>query len=233
MDNFFSGHSIKSWAEDDRPREKLMKLGRKNLSDAELLAILLRSGSRKSSALELSKKILSDVDNDLDKLAKISIDQIVNKYHGVGEAKAITLIAALELGIRRNAKQSLPRSKITSSKDVFDLLQAKFIDLPHEEFWVMYLNRSNIVIKSERISLGGSTGTVADPKIILKRAVELIANAIILAHNHPSGSLKPSQADISLTKKIKEAASYLDVYLFDHLIFTDKAYFSFADEGYI
>lgn len=232
MENEFTGsQSIKYWAEDDRPREKMLKLGKKNLSDAELLAILLGSGSKNESALDLSRKILRSVDGNLDLLGKNSVEQFVKSFKGVGQAKAITIIAALELGIRRAKFIPEKRIQVTSSQMAYDYIYPKFSDLQHEEFWVIYLNRANYIKAAERISAGGITGTVVDIKLLMKRCIELTVNGIILVHNHPSGNTKPSDSDINLTKKIKNAAQYLDIALLDHLIVTDTTYLSFNDNG--
>ena len=222
--------SIKSWAEEDRPREKLLSKGRHVLTDAELIAILIGSGTKKESAVELSKRILAQLGNDLNVLAKQSVQDLV-KFKGIGEAKAIAIVAALELGRRRKPTESIRREKITSSRDIFQFVHAQFLDLPHEEFHVLLLNRSNAVIRREFVSRGGVSGTVVDPKIIFKIALDNLASSVILCHNHPSGNLRPSEQDISLTKKIKEAGSLLEIPVLDHLIITDTGYFSFADEG--
>jgi DNA repair protein RadC len=222
--------TIKTWAEEDRPREKLSIQGRRALSDAELVAILIGSGSTTESAVDLSKRILNSCKNDLNALAKLSI-QDLSKFKGIGEAKAISIIAALELGRRRKESDFNELEKIFTSKDIYNLLAPNFLDLPHEEFWIVMLNRANKVIEKMLISQGGLSGTVADPKIIFKAAVSHQAVNVILAHNHPSGNLKPSNADIHLTKKLVEGAKILDLAIIDHVIFTDKGYFSFADEG--
>jgi DNA repair protein RadC len=222
--------TIKSWAEEDRPREKLLSKGRHVLTDAELIAILIGSGSRKETAVELGKRILAEFGNNLNALAKLSVSDLM-KFKGIGEAKAISIVAAMELGRRRKETETAKREKITSSKDIFDVFRPQFLDLPHEEFHVLLLNRSNLIIRKEFVSRGGVSGTVVDPKIIFKIAVEHLASSIILCHNHPSGNLKPSDADISLTKKIKEAGILLEIPILDHLIISDTGYFSFADEG--
>lgn len=222
--------SIKSWAEEDRPREKLLLKGRHALSDAELLAILIGSGSREETAVALSQRLLADFGNDLNRLGRLSIQELMH-YKGIGEAKAISIVAALELGRRRKDKEPEKRPKISSSKDVFELMNGTLADLPHEEFHALYLNRANRVMSSERISTGGVTGTVADSRLILKSAINLLASGLVVCHNHPSGNLQPSAADKKLTKKLQEACRLLDIQLLDHLIITDTAYFSFADEG--
>lgn len=222
--------TIKSWAEEDRPREKLLSKGRHVLTDAELIAILIGSGTKKESAVELAKRILGHFGNNLNELAKLSVQDLV-KFKGIGEAKAISIGAALELGRRRKEAATAKREKITSSKDIFDFFHAAFMDLAYEEFHVLLLNRSNYIIRKELISRGGIAGTVVDPKIIFKIALEHMACAIILCHNHPSGNLRPSNEDISLTKKLKEAGTLLEIPILDHIIISDSSYFSFADEG--
>ncbi|MCW8897489.1 MAG: DNA repair protein RadC [Flavobacteriales bacterium] len=222
--------NIKSWAEEDRPREKLLSKGRSVLSDAELIAILIGSGNRNESAVELSKRILKSIDNDLNKLGKLSVKELI-QFNGIGEAKAISIVAALELGRRRKNTDNQLNKNIKSSKDVFEEVIGVMSDLPHEEFWVLFLDRRNAVIKKSNVSKGGVSGTVADAKIIFKEAIQLLASAVILCHNHPSGNLKPSDADMQLTKKMKEIGNMMDVPVLDHLIVTDKSYYSFADEG--
>jgi DNA repair protein RadC len=222
--------TIKSWAEDDRPREKLIAKGPVSLTDAELLAILIGSGSRNESAVDLCKRILASVGNNLGELAKLSVTDLM-KFKGIGDAKAITIVAALELGKRRRLAEATKREAVTCSKDAYDILLPLFEDLKHEEFWVLLLNRANKVVRKEKISTGGVAGTIVDNKIILKLAIETLASGMVLAHNHPSGNLKPSQADVNLTKQIKQAAQLLEVNLVDHLIVTDHGYYSFADEG--
>ncbi|MFD2518153.1 RadC family protein [Salinimicrobium flavum] len=222
--------TIKNWAEGDRPREKLLQKGRNSLSDAELLAILIGSGSRNESAVELCKKILSASGHSLNELGKLSVKQLTH-HKGIGEAKAITIIAALELGRRRRSEEALDKKKISSSTSVFELMQPIIGDLPHEEFWIIYVNNSNKVIDRFQLSKGGITGTLVDVRLALKKALELGATAIILAHNHPSGNLNPSSADKQLTQKLKTAGESIDIKILDHLIVTEKSYFSFADEG--
>lgn len=221
--------SIKAWNEDDRPREKLLAKGKIALSDAELIAILISSGSRNESAVALSQRILASVDNNLKELGKVSVSQLM-AFKGIGEAKAITIVGALELGRRRRGEAALERKKVTSSESVFELLQPVIGDLPHEEFWAVYLNNGNKVLQTLQLSKGGITGTIVDVRLTLKTALQLGAVGIILAHNHPSGTLKPSQADKQLTKKLKLAGESLDIKVLDHLIITEKTYFSFADE---
>lgn len=222
--------SIKNWSQDDQPREKLLYKGRAALSDAELVAILIGSGNRDESAVALCKRILSTVDNNLSQLGKLSIKQLMD-FKGIGEAKAITIAAALELGRRRRGEEALQKKKITSSTDVFELLQPIIGELEHEEFWIVYLNNSNKVIQKNQLSKGGMTGTLVDVRLVMKNALEVGATGLILAHNHPSGTLKPSEADKDITQKLKLAAQSLDIKVLDHLIVTEKAYFSFADDG--
>lgn len=222
--------NILSWAEEDRPREKLLLKGKAALSDAELIAILIGSGTRELSAVDLSKLILQSVNNNLNELAKLSINDLM-KFKGIGDAKAISIAAALELGRRRKESETLKKPKVSSSADAYEAVRPYLMDLQHEQFWVLLLNRANEVIRPQQISIGGVSGTVADPKMIFKAAIEHLASAIILVHNHPSGNLTPSQADKDLTKKVKEAGRTLDIPVLDHLIFSDNSYFSFADEG--
>jgi len=222
--------SIKNWAQDDRPREKLSLKGQRALSDSELLAIIMGSGSRNESAVELAKRILASVDNNWNNLSRLSVNDLC-KFKGIGEAKAISIITALEIG-RRKAAQELPeKPKIKESKDIFAVMQNVIGDLNVEEFWVLYLNQGNFVIKKEQIGRGGISQVSVDVRIIMKTALEEFATSIILIHNHPSGTLNPSRSDHHLTEKIKKAAQTLDIELLDHLIITQKAYFSFADEG--
>ncbi|MDX6746698.1 DNA repair protein RadC [Polaribacter sp. PL03] len=222
--------TIKSWALDDRPREKLVAKGKTALSDAELIAILIGSGNREESAVALSKRILNSVNGNINELAKLSVEKLT-KFKGIGEAKGISIITALELGKRRQLEVALEKPKITSSKDVANVMQPIIGDLEHEEFWVLFLNNSNKVMAKSQISKGGLTATIVDIRLVFKRALELAAVAIIVCHNHPSGKLTPSNADKKLTQKIKEAGDTLDIKLLDHLIITEKAYFSFADES--
>jgi DNA repair protein RadC len=221
---------ITNWAEDDKPREKLMLKGKSVLSDAELIAILIGSGSRKESAVDLSKRILASVDHNLNALGKLSIAQLMN-FKGIGEAKAISIIAAMELGRRRRSEDAVELTKITSSKAVFDVMQPIMGELPHEEFWVLFLNNSNKILFKTQLSKGGMTGTVVDVRIVFKIAFEQNATAIILTHNHPSGKLQASDADIQITKKIKTAGQQLDIPVLDHIIITETSYYSFVDEG--
>ncbi len=222
--------SIKNWAVEDRPRERFLAKGIQSLSDTELIALIIGSGTREISAVELARQILKSADNNLNQLGKFNVDDLL-KLKGVGKAKAISVIAALELGRRRKLSEALQRPKITSSKDVYEILFPLISDLAHEEFWILLLNRSNKIINKYRISQGGTAGTVIDVKIILKRAVEKLASSIILCHNHPSGNLTPSKADINITNKLREAAELMDIKLLDHIIIADNSYFSFIDEG--
>ena len=221
---------INQWAEDDRPREKFLLKGKSSLSDSELLAILIGSGSRNESAVQLCQRILASTNNNLNQLGKISVNQLTN-FKGIGEAKAITIAAALELGRRRRAEETQELKKITSSKMVFEIMQPIIGELPHEEFWILYLNNSNKVIHKSQLSKGGLTGTVVDVRLIFKIAFEYNAISIILTHNHPSGKLLASDADIQITKKIKEASKHLEINVLDHIIITENCYYSFNDNG--
>lgn len=232
MTDYKESLGIKSWAEEDRPREKLLDKGRHILTEAELIAILIGSGNRDETAVELSKRILSSTGNNLHELGKLNVTELM-KFKGIGEAKAISIIAALELGRRRKETELVKREKVITSKDVFEIMKPSMMDLPHEEFWLLMLNRASSVIKKELISRGGVSGTVVDAKIIFKTAVEQYASSIIICHNHPSGNLKPSDADIRLTKNIKEAGKIMEISLLDHLIISEKGFYSFADEGII
>lgn len=222
--------TIPAWAEDDRPREKLLLKGRAALSDAELIAILIGSGNQNETAVELSRRILNSVDGQLKGLGRCSVKDLI-KFKGIGEAKAISIVAALELGRRRREEEGIEKVKITTSKDVYEHFHGAIGDLAYEEFWILLLDRANKVIGRYKISQGGVSGTVADPKIIFKHAVEQLASSIVLCHNHPSGNLKPSEADIKLTKKLKEAGKHLDIPILDHIIVTEAGYYSFADEN--
>ena len=222
--------TIKTWALDDRPRDRLVSKGRKSLSDAELIAILIGSGSKKESAVSLAKKILISVSNNINELAKLSIENLT-KFHGIGEAKAITIITALELGKRRQLETALELPEVSTSKGVFHLMQPIIGDLQHEEFWAIFLNNSNKVIAKHRLSKGGLTATVVDVRLLYMKALVAACVGVIVCHNHPSGKLTPSKADKEITQKIKDAGRTLDIKLLDHLIITEKAYFSFADDG--
>ena len=222
--------SIKAWAEDDRPREKLLTKGRSALSHAELLAILIGSGTQDISAVQLSQQILSSADNSLRYLGKCTVEEFC-KFKGIGKAKAVTIVAAMELARRGWREEHHQPAAIKSSQEAFAQLSDVLRDLPHEEFWILQLNRANHVIGRSQISRGGITGTVADVRIIFRNALEKGACSIILAHNHPSGNLRPSRADEDLTRKMSEAGKLIDIPVLDHLILTDHGYFSFADEG--
>ncbi len=228
--NYQNSGTIQSWAEEDRPREKLMLKGKAALSEAELIAILINSGTVDLTAVDVAKIILKSVNNNLNDLAKLSIKDL-SKFRGIGEARAITIIAALELGRRRKEQDRPQRARVTCSRDAYNEMIPHLIDKPHEEFWILLMNRANEILRPVQISTGGVSGTVADPKIIFKQAIEHLASSMILFHNHPSGNLTPSQADKDLTRKLKDAGRILDIPVLDHLIFTDKAYYSFADEG--
>jgi DNA repair protein RadC len=225
-----SSTSIKNWAIDDRPREKLLVKGRESLSDSELLAILINSGNKNKSAVELAKEVLAMGKNNLNELGKIPLKELM-KIKGIGEAKAITLTAALELGRRRQASATLNKTFIRSSNELAEFLKTILKDYSYEVFGVVYLNKANKINHFEIISKGGMTSTIVDPRIVFKKAFEVEATSLVLCHNHPSGSLKPSRMDEEITAKIKEAAKYLDITVLDHLIVSDEGYFSFADEG--
>ena len=225
----FSGNStIKDWATEDRPREKMLIKGRETLSDAELVAILLGSGNKKETAVDLSRRILSDVDNNLIKLSQLSIGNMM-QYDGVGEAKAVTIAAALELGRRRRFAEAAQKAKISNSSDAFEYFYSRMSDLSHEQFWVMLLNSSNEVLKLERIGVGGINGTTADPKVIFSTAIENHATALMLCHNHPSGNVSPSETDRKLTDHIVSGGRILEITVLDHIIIGENNYYSFAD----
>ncbi|HEY5692717.1 MAG TPA: DNA repair protein RadC [Cyclobacteriaceae bacterium] len=221
---------IKSWAAEDRPREKLLLKGKSALSEAELIALLIGSGTGSMSAVEVAKHVLQSVGNNLHDLARLSVKDLM-KVKGIGEAKAVTIVAALELGRRRKEFEVVDKPKVSGSKEAFELVMRDLLDLEHEEFWVLLFNRANRLIKKKRVSEGGVSGTVADPKIIYKMALQELASSIIVVHNHPSGNLTASQSDIKLTAKLKEAGQLLEIQLLDHLIVAGNKYFSFADEG--
>lgn len=225
-----ANRSIKSWAEEDRPREKMLQRGIASLTDAELIAILLSSGTVDLSAVDVAKLVLQQSNNNLNELARKGIKELM-QVKGIGQAKAITLVATMELGRRRKDSDPPKRRRITSSREAYEEIRSYLLDKSHEEFWVLLLNRHNELIRPVQISSGGVAGTVVDPKIIFKHALEQLASALILVHNHPSGSLKPSEEDRKLTRKLREAGTVLDIPILDHLIFTDQAYMSFADEG--
>ena len=221
---------ITQWAEDDRPREKLLDKGTSALSNAELIGILIGSGNREESAVDLSKRILQEVDNDLDQLAKCTVNDLC-KFKGIGQAKAIAIITALEIGRRRSKSKTRQSTKILCSKNIYDEISPVLLDLHQEEFWAFFLNRKLEIIKKEQISKGGISQTQVDIRIILKKALECSASAIALCHNHPSGNLKPSKGDIALTKNIIDITKRLEIKIIDHIIIGNKDYFSFADEG--
>lgn len=224
------GLKILSWAEEDRPREKLLLKGKSTLSDAELIAILIGSGSQELSAVDLSKHILNTIDNDLNHLAKLTVEEL-KSFKGIGEAKAIAIVSALELGRRRKNTSRENRPRIRTSEDVYRIMTPELMDQPIEQFWVVMLNRSNRMINKRFISLGGVSGTVVDPKVIFKFALQDLASGIILVHNHPSGNTKPSKADITLTKQMVAAGKLLEIPVLDHVIYTDEGHLSFAEKS--
>jgi len=224
--------SIKNWSDKDKPREKLLEKGRQILSDAELLAILIGSGNRNESAIDLCKRILNQSENNLNELAKFSVQDLM-KFKGIGEAKAISIIAALEIGRRRKSTEVLEKTSVNSSKDLYHYIRPELEDLPHEEFWVILLNHQHKIIGKQLIGRGGVSQTTADIKLIFKIALEKLASAIILCHNHPSGNMKPSKSDIVLTEKVKSASEVLTINLLDHIIVGDSTYYSFADNGLV
>lgn len=224
-------NTIKNWADDDKPREKLLAKGRSALSDAELIAILIGSGNKKETAVDLSRRILDSCDNQLHKLAKKTVEELINEFNGIGEAKAISIVAALELGRRRKDNFEENLTKVKSSGDAYNYLKSRMIDLPHEEFWMLLLSRSNNIMEAFKLSQGGVAGTIVDTKILYKKAIQSLASSIILAHNHPSGNKQPSSQDINLTKNIKQAGAIIGIPILDHIIVTNNGYYSFADEG--
>jgi DNA repair protein RadC len=221
---------INQWAEDDRPREKFLLKGKAALSDSELLAILIGSGTRNESAVQLCQRILAAANNNLNQLGKLSIKQLM-EFKGIGEAKAIAIAAALELGRRRRSEEALEWDKITSSKAVFNIMQPIIGELLHEEFWVLFLNNSNKVIHKAQLSKGGIKGTIVDTRIIFKTALEYNAISLILTHNHPSGKLLASDSDKDITRKLQLAGKQMEIMILDHVIITESSYYSFADEG--
>jgi DNA repair protein RadC len=221
---------IKAWAVEERPREKLISRGISALTDAELIAILISSGNSKESAVELSRRILGSVHYNLHELGKMNCDELM-QFRGVGEAKALTIISAMELGRRRNQCEALDNLQIKGSKDAADYIRPSIGDLSHEEFWVLFLNRRNKVMDKQKLSQGGMTGTVIDVRLVIKSALEKHATSLIFCHNHPSGNLEPSDADKRITRQLKEAAALMDMPVIDHLVVTQAGYFSFADEG--
>jgi len=223
--------TIRDWAEDDRPREKMLRKGAQSLSDAELLAILIAIGNKNETAVELTRRILHECKDNLNELAQLSIADLCKRFKGIGEAKAITIMAALELGKRRKTSEMLERKKITSSKDLFELFEPQLIDLPHEEFWLGFLNGANKVIEIKRLTQGGSRQTVVDVAMLLKMALEKSAQAVVVAHNHPSGQNRPSHEDEIITKRIKSGCEAIGISFIDHIIIARGEYYSFADEG--
>ncbi len=221
---------ISDWAQEDQPRERIISWGKNTASNVELLAIIIGTGSKGMSALDMAQQMLDTVNNDLFELSKMSVYQLM-KFKGVGRAKAVNIIVAFELGKRIQNREISTSIKFRSSRDGFALLRHLFSDLKHEEFWILLLSRSNQLIRKERISIGGVSSTLVDPKIIFSKALNHLASSIILAHNHPSGNLMPSQSDIELTRKIVKAASLFDIAILDHLIISENNYYSFADEG--
>jgi len=228
MDNHLS---IKTWKEEDRPREKLLTQGANALSDAELLAIIIGSGNLNETAVELSRRILHSVGSNLDELGKLTIPSLIKNFKGIGSAKAITITAALELGRRRKISQPETKPKVLESKHVFDIFYQKMADLPYEEFWMLTLNRANKITGQIRLTQGGTAQTVVEIPMILKIAIEKLASNIIVCHNHPSGNIDPSQQDINITKKLAAACKLMDINFLDHLIIGNNTYYSFADEG--
>ncbi len=222
--------TMKTWAEGDRPREKLVSRGRNALSDAELLAILIGSGTRNETAVDVARRVLTGFGNCLQELGKASPHEL-QKHRGIGSARAVAIAAALELGRRRQTVEPKDRPQIVSSRDAYNVLAPLLVDLPHEEFWMLLLNRANRVIGRERISSGGVSGTVVDARMIFKKAIETLASSIILCHNHPSGNTRPSQSDLDITRKLRAAGEQLEIAVLDHLIVGEGGYYSFADEG--
>jgi len=225
--------SVKNWSPEDRPREKLLSKGVSALSNAELLAVILRSGTKEETVVELSQRILQTFGNDLNRLGKVSANYLMSNFKGVGEAKAIGIIAALELGKRRKAEEARSQKKIITSLDIYNYFHPLLCDLPYEEFWALFLNHSNRVIDRFKLSQGGISETVVDGKLIYKEAIARLASFVVLCHNHPSGSYLPSPQDSRITDKIKDGLELLDMYLLDHVILTDGKYYSFADNGKI
>jgi DNA repair protein RadC len=230
MEEYPKHITIKELAEDDRPREKLLTIGRHALSDAELIAIILGSGTTSETAVQLARRMLADHGNSINQLAKLSIKEL-QKYKGVGEARAVSIAAAFELGRRRKDSDGTEKPKITSSLIAYEILHKRLSDLQHEEFWVLHLNRANQVVKEEHLSKGGISGTVVDVRLICRSAIENSASGLVIAHNHPSGQVLPSEQDKAITRKLKEALKILDISLLDHLIIGDQKYCSFSDEG--
>jgi DNA repair protein RadC len=232
MSNYQNKLGIKAWAEADRPREKLLQQGRRQLTDAELIAILIGSGNKNETAVDLSKRILASCQNDLDKLSQLGVKEL-SRFKGIGEAKAITIVAALELGRRRNGASAAETQKVLSSIDAFKMIKTELADLPHEEFWLLLLNRANVMVGKHFMSKGGQAGTVIDPKMVFKIAIEHSAASMVLVHNHPSGNLKPSSSDVDITRKLVELGNLMEIKIFDHIIVHNNKFLSLADEGYI
>lgn len=223
--------SIKEWAVDDRPREKALRNGISSLSNAELLAILIGSGSSDESAIQLSQRILSSVENNLHSLGRLSLRDMISRFKGIGMAKGVTILAAMELGRRRAATDPVVRDIIRSSRDVYDVLFPQLADLPHEELWALFLNRSQRIIDKQKLSQGGIAETSFDMKLLLKHAINALASGIILCHNHPSGNLRPSHADDQMTRRVAQAVKLMDMQLLDHVIIAENRYYSYSDEG--
>lgn len=226
----YSKQGIKNWAVEDRPREKLISRGISSLTDAELIAILISSGNSNESAVELSRRIMDSIHHNLHELGKLNCEELM-RFRGIGAAKAVTLIAAIELGRRRNQSEALKKGQIKESRDAANFLRPEIGDLAYEEFWVLFLDRQNKVIDKQKLSQGGITGTVIDVRLVLKSALEKHATSLIFCHNHPSGNLEPSDADKKITRQLKEAAALMEIPVIDHLIVTQSGFFSFADEG--
>jgi DNA repair protein RadC len=233
MENYNPKLRVKDWAEEDRPREKLMLKGVNALSDAELLAIIIGSGNKEETVVELSQRILQSAENDINHLGKYSIKHLISSFKGIGEAKAISIVAALELGKRRKVAEIEEKKKISTSKDIYNLFHPILGDLYYEEFWTLFLNRSNRIIHKMKISQGGISETSVDGRLIYKEAINRLASNVVLCHNHPSGNIQPSRQDDLITEKIKKGLEFLDLFLVDHLILCDGYYYSYADEGRI
>jgi len=230
MNEYSKFNGIKALAEPERPREKMLNLSKSALTDAELIAILIGSGTKNQNAVDLAREILSSVNNSLIELAKLTINDLM-KFNGIGYAKAITIVSALELGNRKRGAEAVNKAKITASRDAFEYFHSKVADLVHEAFWILTLNRANKIIRSYQVSEGGIGGTVVDSRIVFKHAIEDQASGLILCHNHPSGNIKPSEQDKQITRKLSQAGAFLEIPILDHLIIGENSYFSFADEG--
>ncbi len=223
--------TIREWSEDDRPREKMLRKGTSSLSDAELLAILIGSGNRDESAVELARRIMRECDDNINELARLTIADLCKKFKGIGEAKAISIMAALELGKRRKTSDVLERKQILSSKDLFELFEPLLIDLVHEEFWIVFMNGANKVLSTHKLTQGGIQQTIVDVPLLLKMSLERLAQSIAVAHNHPSGQNKPSSEDENITRRIKQGCDAIGIRLLDHIIVARGKYYSFADDG--